>query len=107
MLNVMRILNFLKFILLFSLSLIHRFSVVYISDLNSKVKLHFLSVRLCQILISGHQTLLKLPGDCPVFFLKAVYIADRDLNPESIPTPSIEKWSFFLSFNIFRALSTR
>jgi hypothetical protein len=45
---------------------------------------------LYQILISGHQMFLKCPGECPVFFLKAVYIAERDLNPESIPIPSME-----------------
>ena len=32
---------------------------------------------------------LKWPGDKPSFLLKALYMAERDLNPESVPIPSI------------------
>lgn len=49
---------------------------------------------------------LKYPGVLPVFFLKAIYMADRDLNPESEPTPSMERWLLFLSFKISSAFST-
>lgn len=37
------------------------------------------------------QFFLKVPGVFPVFFLKAMYIADLDLKPESVPIPSIER----------------
>ena len=39
---------------------------------------------------SAHQRFLKWPGEWPVFFLNAAYIADLDLKPESSPMPSIE-----------------
>jgi len=39
---------------------------------------------------SEHQRFLKWPGEWPVFFLNAAYIADLDLKPESSPIPSME-----------------